>query len=64
MAAVAQHATRFGMAAHLVGEEHRAELADDEIEAPSSNGSCLRIRLLEADIGRAPIRSAATSSIG
>ena len=48
MAAAREDAVRFGMRAHPVGEEHRAELADDEVEARVLEGKLLRVGLPKA----------------
>ncbi len=53
MAAVAQHPARFGIPGDLVGKEHHAELADDEIEAGVLERKVERIGLPERDLGRA-----------
>jgi hypothetical protein len=45
-AAGAQHAARFGKRMALVGEEHDAELADDEVELAIAEGQLHRVGLL------------------
>ena len=50
IAAVGKHAACFGVTTHLVGEEHRTELADHEVEGAVVEWEFLCIGLRESEL--------------